>query len=455
MCSNQLRVHTHSVSELLNEKQSFNSFEFDWNFQFFQKRTRAMGVPAFFRWLSRKYPSVIVECVENKVRTQHLSSSMEKYVNITSLRSDVSVYWFWCRSAFFFFFRVSIAIWQSKIENALDAMVTENWSKQFCLRFSFRLKVPMANGIQKMPPCPIPIALNSTICTWTWMVLSIRALTRKTNQPQRTRMRWWLRFSSASIACSILCGRAKCCTWPSTVWRHVRKWINNGKYLRICYPGHFAHVGISSHFQFASFPCIERNHRKAIGSRSHQREIAVGRCSCAAREAERRAFRFELHHTGHTIHGAAESLSALLRTRKIEQQSGMEGIEGVFIGCQCARRRRTQNHGLHSTTTRSTRSRSEYTARALWSWRWFDNVGTGDAWTEFHDYSRGIPAKQAEAVRNLRGNGSWNEQLRRNYGRIIVGTGTGWLWSQIHFCATLRAEGVSSLTNRTIWKLFY
>lgn len=28
-----------------------------------------MGVPAFFRWLSRKFPSVIVECVENKVKT--------------------------------------------------------------------------------------------------------------------------------------------------------------------------------------------------------------------------------------------------------------------------------------------------------------------------------------------------------------------------------------------------
>ena len=26
-----------------------------------------MGVPAFFRWLSRKYPSVIVECLEDRV----------------------------------------------------------------------------------------------------------------------------------------------------------------------------------------------------------------------------------------------------------------------------------------------------------------------------------------------------------------------------------------------------
>lgn len=28
-----------------------------------------MGVPAFFRWLSRKYPSVIIECTEKKVNS--------------------------------------------------------------------------------------------------------------------------------------------------------------------------------------------------------------------------------------------------------------------------------------------------------------------------------------------------------------------------------------------------
>jgi hypothetical protein len=28
---------------------------------------RKMGVPAFFRWLSRKYTSVIVPCIEEKV----------------------------------------------------------------------------------------------------------------------------------------------------------------------------------------------------------------------------------------------------------------------------------------------------------------------------------------------------------------------------------------------------
>lgn len=31
-----------------------------------------MGVPAFFRWLSRKYPSVIVECIEQRVSNLNL-----------------------------------------------------------------------------------------------------------------------------------------------------------------------------------------------------------------------------------------------------------------------------------------------------------------------------------------------------------------------------------------------
>ena len=31
------------------------------------ERGRDMGVPAFFRWLSRKYPSIVVHCVEEKV----------------------------------------------------------------------------------------------------------------------------------------------------------------------------------------------------------------------------------------------------------------------------------------------------------------------------------------------------------------------------------------------------
>jgi len=29
-----------------------------------------MGVPAFFRWLTKKYPSVIVHCIEEKVTNQ-------------------------------------------------------------------------------------------------------------------------------------------------------------------------------------------------------------------------------------------------------------------------------------------------------------------------------------------------------------------------------------------------
>ncbi len=34
-----------------------------------------MGVPAFFRWLSRKYPSVIIECVERKVSAKFIMFS--------------------------------------------------------------------------------------------------------------------------------------------------------------------------------------------------------------------------------------------------------------------------------------------------------------------------------------------------------------------------------------------
>lgn len=37
----------------------------------------AMGVPAFFRWLSRKYPSIIVDCVEEKVSRGQAAAAVE------------------------------------------------------------------------------------------------------------------------------------------------------------------------------------------------------------------------------------------------------------------------------------------------------------------------------------------------------------------------------------------
>ena len=38
------------------------------NSEVFSRVLLVMGVPAFFRWLSRKYPSIVVHCIEEKVR---------------------------------------------------------------------------------------------------------------------------------------------------------------------------------------------------------------------------------------------------------------------------------------------------------------------------------------------------------------------------------------------------
>lgn len=170
-------------------------------------------------------------------------------------------------------------------------------------------------------------------------------------------------------------------------------------------------VFIRSMWQFASFPCIERNYRKTVGNCSHQRKIIVGRCSRAARETQRRTLRFELYHSGHSIHGTAESLFALLRARTSEQQSGVERIESISVRCQCARRRWTQNHGLHSSATWTTRSRSKHTARIVWCRCRSDYVGIGHTRTEFHHHSWRVFAEQTETMWDLWWNWSWNGQL--------------------------------------------
>lgn len=54
-----------------------------------------MGVPAFFRWLSRKYPSVIVHCVEQKVRLcvlmfDYLFSNQFQSIDINGVRVPIN-----------------------------------------------------------------------------------------------------------------------------------------------------------------------------------------------------------------------------------------------------------------------------------------------------------------------------------------------------------------------------
>lgn len=45
-----------------------------------------MGVPAFFRWLSRKYPSVIIECNERKVSFDLNSLKNNKIMKISKFQ---------------------------------------------------------------------------------------------------------------------------------------------------------------------------------------------------------------------------------------------------------------------------------------------------------------------------------------------------------------------------------
>lgn len=46
-----------------------------------------MGVPAFFRWLSRKYPSIIVHCLEEKVSVVFQREDVSCLANVKNIAS--------------------------------------------------------------------------------------------------------------------------------------------------------------------------------------------------------------------------------------------------------------------------------------------------------------------------------------------------------------------------------
>lgn len=50
-----------------------------------------MGVPAFFRWLSRKYPSIIVHCLEEKVSVCFPQGVVSCLANIASTHAELAV----------------------------------------------------------------------------------------------------------------------------------------------------------------------------------------------------------------------------------------------------------------------------------------------------------------------------------------------------------------------------
>jgi hypothetical protein len=119
------------------------SINFSSNLTFVYKMSD-MGVPAFFRWLSKKYPSILVHCVEDKVKHNFLNYSVI-YVEFTIFNLICLKYWMTLNPL-------------GKLNMVLLWVQKRSW------KMATSQMILKVDGLRVVDnPCPVPILKNCTV----------------------------------------------------------------------------------------------------------------------------------------------------------------------------------------------------------------------------------------------------------------------------------------------------